>query len=1033
VLTDLDAALRKLAISPTSEPCALFEDANIWYAQQSDPGDLATPSPVIVMGYQVLPSGLAFWAADPVSGAPLPVDVDDANGLRFLALGHRCTLRGWIGTVADTLTGILKARWNDTVARNPADPRGAWTGVVVFSFDGERQAADQLAASLQGKRPGDANWLDYGCHLNRPIDPAGTESHASAPSADTDAGSLRVIVTGASPAWTVNIEKWDTAGMVWAVVHSVVIDLRANGVPGSLTGYGLIGALVSAATVPNPGGPWPPVAPYDTQEIAIDRVEVSQFEPWVPDIAEWSRLDWQHMLAAIGLTFPVNTSSLELRRAPVDLLHMPMGHAAAPAELRASDADLGIGVRMTKDTTLWAQGRNDTPLMSIVAGARDLAICAQDAASCGYEAPFAAAVEIKPENMVAWVTDRWILQIDNPLEGAPNAASNGMGVFWRAADEKLVARAYHDGVGWVDLTYDFPRATWGGRAVTIAICWSGYSYGAGNTAGRPDYEFRLVVDGVTRASTVIGVNFRLQHAGPSVTVGAGNGGDGFTGFFSQGALFGEVMGDLDIRAAFEEAQSDFANPEFEDPAVSARAGEAEHWLWRSLQIYNAFAEFNTHDATHEQHQGGFEGFEIGWDNDAWIADVADAVLVAAWFNASSALPARAEGFELNWGYNDGAHSGPEWLEAYTEIAAEWRGWYDGTLAPPPTYPLLAESFEEAFGTDPLCVPAGTQGWVADALVSGQLQGNALTFPLTVTYSRRELWFYIAGETAHRMLVTPGIYASSGALETELNVQLVAALGPASGYLFGKWAENGLVGLTFGADAAHHITAPGLMFGEVESNPTPSLRQALGFAALCPVLRSGRLRVARAVMAPPSPLLGASDALVVDPWTWVRFSWATDPNVGGDYTVDDARDFGTFDTAVAEDTVLERFTLHGWYGLAAAWTSAYGPGDLTAAIFDSLRRLEFGAPGYTDAVPTDIGEIVHGGTTGDTGTLLMYNNTTRVWWVLPDAPADLFDVIEAVSITTGIGQGLLLAAADPPVTMEHFSEDTWPSELYPTGP
>jgi hypothetical protein len=570
VLTDLDAAMRKLAISPTAEPCALFEDANIWYAQKSDPGDLATPSPVIVMGYQVLPSGLAFWAADPVSGAPLPVDVDDANGLRFLALGHRCTLRGWIGTVADTLTGILKARWNDTVARNPADPRGAWTGVVVFSFDGERQAADQLAASLQGKRPGDANWLDYGCHLNRPIDPAGTESHASAPSADTDAGSLRVIVTGASPAWTVNIEKWDTAGMVWAVVHSVVIDLRANGVPGSLTGYGLIGALVSAATVPNPGGPWPPVAPYDTQEIAIDRVEVSQFEPWVPDIAEWSRLDWQHMLAAIGLTFPVNTSSLELRRAPVDLLHMPMGHAAAPAELRASDADLGIGVRMTKDTTLWAQGRNDTPLMSIVAGARDLAICAQDAASCGYEAPFAAAVEIKPENMVAWVTDRWILQIDNPLEGAPNAASNGMGVFWRAADEKLVARAYHDGVGWVDLTYDFPRATWEGRAVTIAICWSGYSYGAGNTAGRPDYEFRLVVDGVTRASTVIGVNFRLQHAGPSVTVGAGNGGDGFTGFFSQGALFGEVMGDLDIRAAFEEAQSDFANPEFEDPAVSAR-------------------------------------------------------------------------------------------------------------------------------------------------------------------------------------------------------------------------------------------------------------------------------------------------------------------------------------------------------------------------------------------------------------------------------------------------------------------------------
>jgi hypothetical protein len=1007
VLTDLAAALRKLAISPTSEPCALFEDANIWYAQQSDSGSIVAPSPFVIMGYRVLPSGLTFLIADPVDGAPTPVDVDDVNGLRFLALGHRCTLRGWIGTVADTLTGTLKASWADAETRTPGDPRGAWTGVLVFSFDGERQTADQLCASLQGKRPVDVNWLDYGCHLDRPIDPAGTETHASAVSADTDVGTLRVVVTGATPAWTVNLEKWDSAGMAWVVVHSVVVDLRANGVPGSLSGYGLIGALVSAATVPQPGGAWPPVAPYKTHENEFDHVEVSQFEPWVPDIAEWSRLDWQHALAAIGLTFPVSTGTQELRRAPVDLLHMPMGHAAAPAELRTSDADLGIVMRLTKDTTLWAQGRNDTPLMSIAAGTRDLAICAQDAASCGFEAPFAAVVEIKPEDMIFWITDRWILQIDNPLEGAPNAATNGMGIYYRSertltfdaagyvaavtsdiglpvvgttsADSgillsydntartwrvipdapadvfalaesvtitggtgagttsgaavfagHLVARAYNDGVGWVDLDYDFPLATWNERAVTIAICWSGYSPGAGNTAGRPDFELRLVVDGVTRSSTVIGVDFRLEHPNPSITIGAGNGGDGFTGLFSQGALFAEVLGDLDIRAAFAEVQSDFANPDFEDPATSLRAGEAEHWLWRSLQHYNAFAEFNAYDAELEEHQGGFEDFEGGWLNDAWLADVADAVLVSAWFNVVAAHPEEVEDFEVNWSYQDlGTLAGPEWTETWIEHFVAWRGCLDPVTPVTPARALSRESFEEASATDPFYSPSGVS-WTADAAQNGILRGAALSLPVHVTDARRDMWIFTkTPSTCYRLRMTVGVYATAAALAVNLNTQLAAVL---TGFKFDVWTDGTSYGLTFGRDPVLTGATPTVFFGEPELDPSGSLRSTLGFTAMGPYDRHGLVRFPVSAMSPAPGVLGSLDAFNVDIWTMVSFRALLDSVLALWFTIEDDRAIAEFDTSVSEDTYLESFRMHGWYGLTAAWMAAYGPGDLTLAEF-----------------------------------------------------------------------------------------------------
>lgn len=70
----------------------------------------------------------------------------------------------------------------------------------------------------------------------------------------------------------------------------------------------------------------------------------------------------------------------------------------------------------------------------------------------------------------------------------------------------------------------------------------------------------------------------------------------------------------------------------------------------------------------------------------------------------------------------------------------------------------------------------------------------------------------------------------------------------------------------------------------------------------------------------------------------------------------------------------------------------------------LRRITFGGT-YTNAVAGDIGKQALGGTTADTGTLVDYDNTNKVWIVRADAADDLFDnAAETVEVTTDGGTG-----------------------------
>lgn len=81
-----------------------------------------------------------------------------------------------------------------------------------------------------------------------------------------------------------------------------------------------------------------------------------------------------------------------------------------------------------------------------------------------------------------------------------------------------------------------------------------------------------------------------------------------------------------------------------------------------------------------------------------------------------------------------------------------------------------------------------------------------------------------------------------------------------------------------------------------------------------------------------------------------------------------------------------------------------------------QTLTFQAGGYVNAIDSDIRKVVVGGTTGDTGRLISYDNGTRTWEIEPDNIEDLFDVSEAITITDGTGQGTTIGSSTIVVTI-----------------
>lgn len=123
------------------------------------------------------------------------------------------------------------------------------------------------------------------------------------------------------------------------------------------------------------------------------------------------------------------------------------------------------------------------------------------------------------------------------------------------------------------------------------------------------------------------------------------------------------------------------------------------------------------------------------------------------------------------------------------------------------------------------------------------------------------------------------------------------------------------------------------------------------------------------------------------------------------------ELGQMDDTVpmSAQTPTEFTMINSWFIDDESTKYLSGGAIATTGYNGEIRVLSLAAGGYTNAVVTDIGKTVVGGTTTDSGELLHYNNTTRKWWIRMDDSGDLFDDNdEAITITSGTGAGAMSA-------------------------
>lgn len=162
-------------------------------------------------------------------------------------------------------------------------------------------------------------------------------------------------------------------------------------------------------------------------------------------------------------------------------------------------------------------------------------------------------------------------------------------------------------------------------------------------------------------------------------------------------------------------------------------------------------------------------------------------------------------------------------------------------------------------------------------------------------------------------------------------------------------------------------------------------------------------------------MAISDDFSID-YTNKRIYYAT-PGSGSIYTVNELYTYimNTFDELAQMDDTIPmsaqtptNYTLiNGWFMDERSFHFLKGGAIETSGQDEEVRILTLASSGYTSAVSGDIGKTVTGGTTGDTGELLAYDNDTRKWWVRMDDSGDLFDDNdEAITISSGTGAGTM---------------------------
>lgn len=100
-----------------------------------------------------------------------------------------------------------------------------------------------------------------------------------------------------------------------------------------------------------------------------------------------------------------------------------------------------------------------------------------------------------------------------------------------------------------------------------------------------------------------------------------------------------------------------------------------------------------------------------------------------------------------------------------------------------------------------------------------------------------------------------------------------------------------------------------------------------------------------------------------------------------------------------------FDLSEWSFLGTSWT-------INVIGMATVATLTLEASGYVNCLSDDVGKVVMGGTSGATGVLDEFDNTTRTWTVSRTSSGTEFAAGESLSITSGTGAGNIATVSDP---------------------
>ena len=129
-----------------------------------------------------------------------------------------------------------------------------------------------------------------------------------------------------------------------------------------------------------------------------------------------------------------------------------------------------------------------------------------------------------------------------------------------------------------------------------------------------------------------------------------------------------------------------------------------------------------------------------------------------------------------------------------------------------------------------------------------------------------------------------------------------------------------------------------------------------------------------------------------------------------YIMDSFDELALMDDTVPQSgqTPTSYSMINGWYLQEELTKYLSGGAIQTSGYVNEIRTLHSGTSGWTNFVTGDIGDTITGTVTGDSGTLVDYDNTAHKLWIRMDASGDLFD--NATEDYTGAGTGLATATA-----------------------